>query len=552
MCGIRAFIGKKNHSCVHAVDDSLVHRGPDQFFHWCNEKTYVNFFRLAVTGGSAGDAPVTSADLRWTCFMNGEIYNFRSLSLESLGVQFRSDTQVIVEGVAKFGINFLQKIRGMFAAILIDNSSNHIYVFRDFFGEKPLYYAYSETGIHIASEFRTVFSALGSTLKVDSQAILDYFRFGYVEEPTTFDERVKAFPKGMLTCYKDQDGFFEPVMELNNNDDSDISLRELIVKVSSEILCSDVPQGFLLSGGIDSTTLLSLSRDRKAIGDEAFTLKGSGKSNTKDLEGAKKAASRLGVLHNTIEINQANALAELPNLVFALDQPISDMSSLGYFLLFQSIAGRGFKVAQVGHGVDEFFWGYEWFNEIVTSITDNRSRIYWETPSNQIQLLDQEWVNQHQGKALNLHTFDPYLSSGNKFQKARAEICHSYLSHNGLSQMDRLAMFHGVEPRAPFSDARIYHWAQKNSNDSKKFEKDDFYRAFKTNWISRFVPRKKRGFDIGMLEFVNSNEFHIKYLQKLDHLYQMGMPLGARKANQILGARQKYRLVILQLWLQSL
>jgi len=91
MCGMNAFIGYKSFECDHFFDTNLKHRGPDQVCHWCSNFVQINYFRLSVTGGKSGDAPVTSLNTRWTCFMNGEIYNFKKLSSEYLGRHYESD-----------------------------------------------------------------------------------------------------------------------------------------------------------------------------------------------------------------------------------------------------------------------------------------------------------------------------------------------------------------------------------------------------------------------------------------------------------------------------
>jgi asparagine synthase (glutamine-hydrolysing) len=484
--------------------------------------------------------------------MNGEIYNFRSISSEYLGQHYESDTRVLVEGIAKIGLGFFKLLTGMFAGILIDNQTKKIYIFRDFFGEKPLFYSFSKEGIHISSEFRDLLSAKNCDLKLNNKAILNYFRFGYVEEPETFDETIKAFPKGAVLAYDQGDRTFKTELELGGASLGNNSLNYIIQEVAAEVLRSDVPQGFLLSGGLDSTTLLSLA-NRKNLGwDMAFTLKGVGASNLKDLNGAKKFARRIGIRHETVEISKREVISELPNLVEALDQPISDMSSFGYFRLFRSIHEKGLKVAQIGHGIDEMFWGYGWFNKLIYESDLKKERIFWNTPSDQSILLDKGFLEAENQGHYELHPSDPYLRSESKFQRARAEICHSYLSHNGLSQIDRLAMFHSVEPRAAFSDFRLYQWAQQHSTNEKDFEKRQFRNSFDHSWVKRLVTRKKRGFDIGMIEYVNSPEFGSAYLSKISELRSYNLPLAPNLNEMTLGARQKYRLIVLSLWLQSI
>ena len=552
MCGINAVISDGN---VEEDLKSLLplnHRGPDERCNWIQGKVNIDYFRLSVTGGQAGEPPVTSEDSRWICFLNGEIYNFRSLATTYLGSNLSSDTKVLVEGVSKFGLEFLHLVSGMFAGILIDKLTSKVYVFRDFFGEKPLFYSFGDNLISISSEFNALLEKFKNGIEMNFGALADYFRFGYIEEPKTIDSRIMAFPKGAIVTIDLENKKILREFTINPSNNVYGALSTLISVVVGEVLESDVSQAYLLSGGFDSTTLLKFSKGRSLAEDQAFTLKGVGDSNLRDVNGAKKAAKRLGIKHNIVHISQAEVLARLPEMVLALDQPHADMSSFGYFRLFEEIAARNLKVAQVGHGVDEMFWGYKWFNELTDSLNDEiGERIFWRTPSDQTQLLDPSLDFFKEESIRNLHPSDSFLLSSNKYQRARAEICHSYLSHNGLTQLDRLAMHHSVEPRAAFADSRLYFWAQQNSLNSRDFEKRAFRSAVSNPFQLAFSKRKKRGFDIGMMQYVNSIEFEKLYKEQVMSLGNFNIALDPNLKFPELGARQKYRLLVLSLWMES-
>ena len=552
MCGMNAIVSLEERESQSKQFGSLVHRGPDQLFQMSHGQLSIDYFRLAVTGGKSGEAPVRSKNGRWTCFLNGEIYNFRTLSTLHLGEVLNSDTKVLVEGISKFGLKFFNFVHGMFAGILVDEFSSKVFVFRDFFGEKPLFYSFQANQVLISSEFQALSAKLEDKLELDFEAVADYFRFGYIEEPKTIDTRIKAFPKGSVVSIDCKNKTISTEFILEPLIPQNISLSYLINDVVNEVVASDVSQGYLLSGGFDSSTLIKLSKQRKNEGDQSFTLQGVGNSNQQDVSGARKFARKSGIKHHIIRISQSEVISRLPDLVYALDQPHADMSSFGYFKLFEAIKENNLKVAQVGHGVDEMFWGYKWFNDkIIASHGPSVERFFWSTPSDQTNLLDSLWMCSRKEVNGKLHPSDPYLLTSNKFQRARAEICHSYLSHNGLGQIDRLAMYHSVEPRAAFADLRLYFWAQQNSQGSSDFEKRAFKSAVSNPLQRRFSNRKKRGFDIGMMDFVNSVEFDNLYQRKIIYFKEYDIQLNPELKRMRLGARQKYRLLVLSLWLEA-
>ena len=545
MCGISASIGTEGSPHF----GSLVHRGPDQEFFGTYDHLAVTFNRLAVTGGIDGQAPVTSADGHWTCFLNGEIYNFKSLSSD-LGLgDVKSDTRVVAEGLSRYGLDFLNRIQGMYSLLLVDNQIGSYFVLRDPLGEKPLFYAIQNETIEVSSEFSALLKRLNRRLRLNLGALSDYFRFGYIEEPWTIDEGILAFERGILYELKSEVGIQELKSFGARQEVFPGSMQELVSLLNKEIVPSDVGQAVLLSGGIDSASLLQNLTCEQKESTFALTLSTPGDVSKGEVKSAGKSARKYGVEHQILEWSPTDLAQDLQNLAKDNDQPHSDMSGVAYSKIFQRVKELGKKVAISGHGPDELFWGYEWYNkQLRDGIGLDTDRIFWKTPSDLSTLMDMREIKIEKG---NLSKQDPYLQSRNPYQRFRAEIVHSYLSHNALRQSDRLAMRWSVEPRTPYADYRLYLWAQVNANSADDLYKRSFKKVISNNPFNRLNRRAKQGFDIGMMSFLNSQEFSIEFQEVIHSLKNRGLPWPSDFSIRKFGAREKYRLIMLEYWLRQ-
>lgn len=545
MCGINLTIcsNESNH------EKQLFHRGPDQEYKMWIPPFTVTYNRLTITGGKDGQAPVFSNDKRWICFLNGEIYNFRSIKSELRIDDTNSDTKVLVEGFSRFGFSFLEKISGMYAAVLLDTLENRIIVFRDPLGEKPLFFALAENRIEISSEIRPIIERLNGSLELNQSAIADYFRFGYVEEPWSIDKRVKAFERG--TAYQiDSSQIIKKLdVSIGIKSNFDGSLRDLIDIVNCETVPSDVGQVVLLSGGIDSASMIKNLDDIQKEKTLALTLDSGGDVNRLEVRSAIKSARRFGIRHSVLKWTISSLIQDLEKVALGFDQPHSDMASLGYFKLFEEIRNVGFKVSVSGHGPDEIFWGYDWFNQLLNSEAKLDSpRIFWNTPADTTRLLSNSFVPEVKSS---LAPSDEYLLSKNRFQRCRAEMVHSYLSHNGLRQMDRLAMYFSIEPRTPYADYRIYLWAQSNANTRKDLNKRTFKSNFSRNPFNRLSRRNKQGFDTGIVKLMNAENFHREFVGIFDSIVNRDIPWSEEIRTIGLNSKERYRLLMLEFWLRQ-
>lgn len=536
----------------------LRHRGPDEQSYFVGTDYELEFSRLTITGTIDGKVPVYSTNREWLVAFNGEIYNFKSL-IETHCLPFtNSDTKVIADGLEKHGLGFLENLRGMYAGIAINSKTKATYVFRDPLGEKPLFYSSMDEHLVIASEFTALLKHLDRPLKLNPKAISDYFRFGYVEEPDTFDSEIFALKRGAVFRVTDDYKFVQEMVLLGYNEvETSLDLTELLRLLNMEVSFSTVPTGLALSAGVDSTSLLyamSKYRDAEFV---PIVVNIDREGLSKEASAAINSCETLGIQPHILQSTPDSLLFQNLNaLAIANDQPHSDPSGLSYLSIFQSAQALGLKVILLGHGPDELFWGYPWFNSQLLKM-DKRVfprqsgvRDYWKTPAANSRLL-RYFSGNHASKSQSFST-DPYLLSNNPWEKYRAEMVHSYLSSNGLRQSDRLAMASGVEPRTPYADSRLYGWAQNRSiKSSSAFDKSEFRNAVELGPLESSRWRTKEGFNSPMGQWFQNPAIRDLAGDTLSVVLQSHLDWRLKPRFSWLSPSEKYRITMLGIWLSK-
>ena len=322
--------------------------------------------------------------------------------------------------------------------------------------------------------------------------------------------------------------------------------------VTSEVLSCQIESTVFLSSGADSKYILKRKR-----GNAGSVIALSYKNRNLRLDESRKAklfANLLGVKHISVLANEEHLTDLMENLAKEIDSPIADPSSLAYALLFRRTHELGTKIAFTGHGVDELFWGYEWFNEFVAEFESGKNRrknVFWDTPAASYELM--KLVEPYDPKN-RFNSRDPYLTDTNKWNRARAEIVHSYLNGNGFAQLDRLGMRESVEPRVPFSDSRLYVWSQINGKNGADFSnKREFFTAVRTPSL-KLNGRKylKKGFRTQFLEsLIDSNEEEI--VKEANRIFALiDLRLKKSLTGSLLNPYDLYKLFILTNFLKGL
>ncbi|MBI5744911.1 MAG: asparagine synthase (glutamine-hydrolyzing) [Elusimicrobia bacterium] len=359
MCGICGFSGPSNEPLLKGMAASLAHRGPDEDgFFSDGGNISLGMRRLKIIDFATGSQPISNEDNTVTVVFNGEIYNFKELraDLQAKGHRFRTntDTEVLVHLYEEHGEAFPKLLRGMFAFALWDAKARKLMLARDQFGIKPLYYALSGNRLYFASELKALRLAAGVCGDLDPLAVDYYFTYLYVPAPLTIYKGVKklepastlVFSGGAVRTAKYWELQAVPGEERTEEYCLE-GIKDLLSKSVKEQLVSDVPLGLLLSGGMDSVSILAFMAEHAGAGVKAFTA-GFGEESFDELPAARAAARHFGAEHIEIPV-RADIGAVIRELAGQFDEPFADSSALANYLVTKE-ARKHVTVALAGVG----------------------------------------------------------------------------------------------------------------------------------------------------------------------------------------------------------
>jgi len=387
MCGIVAFLPRPGttrsrlREVVSAMTDSLHHRGPDGRGIWQDRtgRVALGHTRLAILDLSpAGHQPMVSASGRYALSFNGEIYNFPSLrqrcSASGYPFQGTSDTEVICALLDQHGLSAtLSQLDGMFAMAIWDGLKNRLFLACDRFGEKPLYYGRVGDGFVAASELKAICAASNQEPSVDKNSLRTYLRFGYIPAPNSVYEGVRKLAPASFLCVDDESGqhtehlgsYWDSISEAlaakakpyrGTLPEALADLEHLLKASVSKRMIADVPVGAFLSGGIDSSLIVSLMTECSGTPVQTYTI-GMPDADYDEAHNARAISRHLGTAHTEHYATCAEAFEVIPKLSYVYDEPFGDSSQIPT-LLVSRLAGRRVKVALSGDGGDELFGGY--------------------------------------------------------------------------------------------------------------------------------------------------------------------------------------------------
>lgn len=385
MCGIAGYISSQRASEVSAfrvvqrMVDRMQPRGPDAEGLWTGEGIVLGHRRLAILDlDGRATQPMTSVDGRYTIVFNGEIYNFRELrsELEAEGVAFRttSDTEVLLALFARDGEFMLSKLRGMFAFGIWDARTDELFLARDPYGIKPLYYSCTDDGLLFASTVKALLASELLQKEVEPAGLAGFYLWGSVPEPWTLYRDALALPSGhwMRVCAGEAElpVCWHDIRQHWRGQSNQLSAQELQEHVTQSVtdsvsahLVSDVPVCVFLSGGIDSSTLagqaagLGVQVEGITIGFDEFTDQAGD-----EVPVAEAIAAYYGLPHFVRRVSRSEFEQDIPNILEAMDQPSID--GINTWFASKAAAERGYKVVLSGVGGDELFAGYSSFSQI--------------------------------------------------------------------------------------------------------------------------------------------------------------------------------------------
>lgn len=533
MCGITGLIRSKPLSsndidAIRRCNASMLHRGPDgagEFEETSNNGShlFMAMRRLSIIDPSHGWQPLKNEDETVAVIVNGEIYNHIELrtELEARGHSFRthSDCEVLVHLYEELGLDFVHKLRGMFAFALWDERARRLVLGRDRMGEKPLYLYTDRDGVWFASELKVLLSSGRMPFSLDAPAIHSYLHYGWIPEPQTAVKDIHKLRAGhLLVIDVDPWSLHEhrywciensPVVERSPVE----VVREELETIGRLIVRSDVPIGVALSGGFDSSLAAALAARNNPSTVHAFTVGYEGSPGQDERALARTFAQDIGLQFHELELSASDMVDSFPRVAFERDDPICDIAGYGYHSLSRYAREIGCPVLLQGQGADELVWGYSWAMQAVTHSLrkfGNDPVKTWEAivaqfpngisrpqlvrfayiiggalagwrqfspgrRSARSQLVTYDLTDQFQiGAKAALSTYGPifreqvvgsghrpeeffaYMRNGANIDiQIIALLCRGYLLENGLSQGDRLSMANSVELRLPLVDYRL-------------------------------------------------------------------------------------------------
>lgn len=551
MCGIAGFVSltgaPANSERLRAMVDTMRHRGPDDVGYFAAGATAIGAARLSIIDVAGGHQPISIAPGSVTVAQNGEIYNYVELRDELLrsGHQLATccDTEVIAHLYAREGIAAFTRLRGMFAIAIWDASNRRLVLARDRVGKKPLYIFRRGDEILFGSETKAILAALGSTPPVSSQALLDYFTFGYVAGPHAIFDGMRRVEPGTSVTIDTRNGMVTeerywswpspPEQSTQSEDEAIEQLRAELEEAVRIRLRSDVPLGAFLSGGMDSAAVLALMTRLSSRAVNTFTI-GFGDRAYDEVEDARKTAAAFGANHHEQTVTP-DAVKVAETLAFHYDEPFADASAIPTFYVSQ-LARKHVTVCLSGDGGDELFAGYTPYADALARVGSPATNAWRAIVGTGARLVPVHARGKGRLSTMSLGAeawfvwrrtvFPDYLleavvapdvlasATTTPERSAVADLRHAsgsllsrlqrwdqrhYLPDDILVKVDRASMAHSLEARCPLLDHRVIEVAaaQPSSRHGDRATTKRLFREVIRPWVPADVlTRPKRGFGV--------------------------------------------------------
>jgi asparagine synthase (glutamine-hydrolysing) len=565
MCGITGILafnstGKEYLSKVNDATQSLQSRGPDGDGIYVHNNIALGHRRLSIIDTSnAAKQPFTDAEGRYVIVFNGEIFNYKQLRklLENKGVHFKShsDTEVLLYLYIADKEKCLEQLDGEFAFAIYDNKTEHLFLARDRFGIKPLYYYLDKERFVFASEMKALM-AFDIPKKIDTASLQTYFHLNYIPSPYSIFERVRKLSAGhFLTIDKGSESTLHNYYSISNSydathllnyEESKQELKKLLEYAVQQRMIADVPLGSFLSGGVDSSIITAIAAQHtKQL--NTFSIGYKDEPLFDETKYAKLLSKKYHTHHTVFQLSNDDLYADLHKMLDYIDEPFADSSALAVNILSMHTK-KYVKVALSGDGADELFAGYNKHEAALTasgngirarmvkasypllkhlpksrnSVSGNALRKLQKF-SEGMSMTDSErywrwagFTNDATDDCLLLKTSAEYHSRKKDILKHITSDYNSILltdmqlvlENDMLVKVDRMSMNQSLEVRVPFLDHKIVDFAftlpvnyKIEGKQRKKILKD----AFKNMLPEELFHRKKQGFEVPLLQWFRTD-----------------------------------------------
>jgi len=374
VCGIVGWLGRRGQpgdvDTVRAMNAAIIHRGPDDEGYFADGPVCFGFRRLSIIDLAGGHQPLANEDQTVWIVFNGEIYNYRELrkKLQDQGHRFAtdSDTEVIIHLYEEYGVDCVKQLRGMFAFAIWDAKQEQLFLARDVFGIKPLYYTVSDERLAFGSEMKSLVEVPGVSTEIDKESFWNYLTFQYVPEPRTMFFDIGKLPPAHYLVVKNGEisiSRYEQLQFTPTEQPLIYYVEGTLARLRDSVrahMNSDVPRGAFLSSGVDSSAIVALLKELEEV--QTFTVGFEGAGGLNEISYARETARLLGTKHRDTMISAETYLQELPRLVYHQDEPVADPSAIALYFVSQ-LASQYVTVVLSGEGADEIFGGYTIYRE---------------------------------------------------------------------------------------------------------------------------------------------------------------------------------------------
>ncbi|MEC1742822.1 asparagine synthase (glutamine-hydrolyzing) [Schinkia azotoformans] len=607
MCG---FVGclynkaqKSNRNMKNKINEMntiITHRGPDSEGYYFDEHINFGFRRLSIIDLESGNQPLSYENERYWMIFNGEIYNYIELREELINKGYKfsteSDTEVIIALYSDLKEQTVKKLRGMFAFVIWDKIEHELFGARDYFGIKPFFYSEKSDTLYFASEKKSILLAADGDLNQDS--LQYYLSFQYVPEPDTLTSDIKKLQPGHYFVKKPNKriiirNYWKPQFQPVNTSDSQLvkEIRDVLTNSVNMHMRSDVPVGSFLSGGIDSSFIVSLAKQINP-GLKTFSV-GFEREGYSEVNVAQETASALNLENISYIITPDEFINELPKIIWHMDDPLADPAAVPLYFVSRE-ASKHVKVALSGEGADELFGGYNIYREPYSLQMFN----YIPRPIKRLlKIISQILPDGVKGKSFIERGVTPleerYIGNAKMFEEEEKEVLlahyrqhfdyknvtkqvykqsqgydpvtkmqhldiHTWLRGDILLKADKMTMAHSLELRVPFLDIEVFkiaskiHSGQKINNNTTKYI---LRKAAEGIVPDHVLNRKKLGFPVPIRHWLKDElydwAFDIIDLSPTDYLFNkqhVHKLLEQHVTNKKDNSRKLWTLLVFMIW----
>ncbi|MBS1635483.1 MAG: asparagine synthase (glutamine-hydrolyzing) [Bacteroidetes bacterium] len=546
MCGIAGYINLNGHASeevIRQMTDAIAHRGPDGFGHKIADNIAIGHRRLSIIDLESGAQPMSDNSGKIWITYNGELYNYKEIKerLTGSGYVFKtsSDTEVIIYAYREWGERCLEHFRGMFAFAIMDLETKKLFIARDHFGIKPLFYYQSGDIIAFGSELQQFRKLPGFNKEIDLNAIDQYLWLQYIPAPLTVFKSIRKL-KAAHYITIDFSGNISnqiPYWDLDfskkkvRTEKEWVEATEHVIKNSVKAhLVSDVPFGAFLSGGIDSSLVVGYMSEVLNKKVETFSI-GFEEEEYNELKYSEVVAKKFGTNHH-VEIVKPDALHVLPKLVQHYGEPFGDSSAIPTYYVCE-LARKHVTMVLSGDGGDEGFAGYNTYTQYMRYMPVNfrtgiKKKLFpyaemlfpkrypkydtLNTWLSYMSYLQKDWRTKLWNKEYHQYISDMptgfqeiynKAKSCSKVNKVQYLDMKTYMNFDILTKVDTASMIHSLEVRTPLIDKEVWEFAASIPEEFNINNRSGEWRGklllkgiLMKHFPAEFIHRRKQGFGV--------------------------------------------------------